>query len=299
LSNNWCQVLNFELFNADNSKITTLENFKTGLLTELRLFNNLLTGVLDLSNVPVSGLFYTFSNPDLTSIIFAASGNAPITSFRSESCDITGDLDFQNIPSLTGLFYIYGNANLTGILNLNWTGSNFRCYNCDIDDFDLTNVNFSLTSSSLNMRNNNLTDLVGLKTHLGTNFFTWGNPWVGPIDFQYLTFNGTNITEFRTKTTLLGINNLSGTLGNIDFGGCKNCGYIDFSNITDIGTSIQLDDMGMDSTDVDNTIIRIDQIATAQSIINGTLKIILNNAARTSASDTAYNNLIANGWSIT
>lgn len=158
-------ILNITKFRADTCNISKLENFKTGLLTDLQLFSNYLTGELDLSLAPVSGAFYVYSNSDLTSIKFATTGNAKITDFRAYACKLTGTLNLANVPIGTQ-FSVYGNSLLTGITFA-------------------TSGNSVVTSGSV--RQCNLTGVLDLSAvpigGAGSYFYFYSNPLLTGITF--------------------------------------------------------------------------------------------------------------------
>jgi len=189
---------------ANSNRITSIDNLKTGLLINLQVADNLLTE-LDLQNAPISGLFYTFSNPLLTNIVFASSGNGVLTDIRMYQCAII-IVDFQNL----------------------FIDAFVRIY----DNYTIESVLFSATNGEMKM-------------------FSAGNNLLPNIDFS----------SFATSD----------------------------------GKLVKLIGNGFTATEHDNQLINLD----ATGWVNNSLIILSGNTARTSASDAAYNNLIAKGWTIT
>jgi hypothetical protein len=324
---------------ADNNRITGVSGLKTGLLTDLRLYSNLITGNLDLTNapvsgilslysnaslsgvtfassgnsmltstnirncnlstlnlqnVPVSGYFECRSNPLLASITFASSGNGTLTQFRGYSCNFTS-LDFTNVP-ISGLFYAYLNSNLTSITfasSGNGTVSNMLIYSCNLSSLDLSNVPISGT---FNINGNtNLSSVTHSSTNGTTTVYYIYNCNLTSLDVSNITISGSFIARDNSSLSSITFNASNGSLGIFDVDRC-NLPNIDFSVFSNSdGITIEYQDNSMTSTEVDNQLINLD----STSWINGDIEIDGTNAARTSASDTAYNNLIANGWTIT
>jgi len=103
---------NITAFLAHSSKITTVTGLQTGLLTNLQLHNNLISGVLDLSEVLVSNLAFFYNNPSLTGITFASTGNQS-TDIEANDCYLTGVLNLANVP--TANIDLNSNPLLTGV----------------------------------------------------------------------------------------------------------------------------------------------------------------------------------------
>lgn len=231
-------------FIADNNRITVISGLKTGLLIDLRLFSNLLTN-LDLSNAPISSLVYLYSNPNLTSITFASSGNSYVNDFRAYNCNITGTLNLSNVPlGITSrpTFHVYSNPNLTNITfasvnNIIW---DFKVYSCNITGtFDLSNVPIGGTDSAFWIQANaNLT---------GITFASSGNGILS--DFRFNSCNITGILDLSNVaiggtaiSTIIGNSNANMTgitfassgnaiINSFQLHSCDITGTIDFSNV--------------------------------------------------------------------
>ena len=379
---------------ADNSRLSSISGLKTGLLTDFRVHQNLLTGTLSMVDAPVSGIFHTYLNPNLTEITYATTGNGTLNNIQVYSCNLSS-LNFANVP-IEGVLFAYSNPNLSSVIfatSGNGTLTNTRLYSTSIVTLDFTNVpigdlfyaysiptlnsitfastgNALLTDiriystglSTINLANNptggtnwfydnpNLTTITFASTGNSpiTSYRSYDCPNLSSIDFTNTPINGslwssncaslTNLTfgVTNTKCTFfdfsdcnlstinltnlpldngasgvnvqvdgnsgLGTFTLSSTgnnkLSNYNASSC-NLPNQDFSVFTNSdGVTIQLQDNNMTSTEVDNQIINLGTTI-SPTWANGTLNIAGTNAARTAASDTAYNNLIANGWSIT
>ena len=287
---------NITKFIADNNRITFISGLKTGLLTDFRINNNLYVGALDMSNAPTSGLFWVDNNSGMTSIMHSSTGNAIITNYQYDGNDITGVLDLSNQP-IGGVFYGYNNSNNTGITfasSGNSIVTGFRLYNNNLTALDLSNVP---TGTLFYVYGNN--NLITI-THASS-----GNSVINDYRVQNTGLNSTltltnqpigNIFWVHDTSALLNI--LFSSTGNSALVSCY-CDdnllqNIDFSNFPTSTPIIRLTGNSLTATEHDNQLINLDN----QGWINGTLSITTGNTARTSASDTAYNNLIANGWTI-
>ncbi len=148
---------NITKLRADNNKITNISNLQTGLLTDLRLNDNLLSS-LNLSSSTVSGTFFLFNNPTLASVGFATSGNGIITNTLLFGCAFTA-LDFTNV-GLGGTAQAYGMSSLTSVIfatsgNAAFTGTVYF-YSDSIGDLDFSNFPTS-DGISIRLRSNNFT----------------------------------------------------------------------------------------------------------------------------------------------
>jgi hypothetical protein len=133
-------------FVADNCRITKIEDFKSGLLTNFQLHENLYSGSLDLSNATVSGTFYTYNNTGLTAIIFASSGNGKITDLQIMACKLTS-LDFSNVP-LGDKVWFNSNTGLTSVTfasSGNSLVTSFYAHFTKLSTLDLSNLPVSGT----------------------------------------------------------------------------------------------------------------------------------------------------------
>jgi hypothetical protein len=257
-------LANITKFIADNCRITKIENLKTGLLTDFRINNNLYSGILDMSLAPVSGIFYCYTNPNLTGIIFKSTGNSRVNDFEAYGCNITGILDLVNVPIGT-IFLCYSNPNLTNI-NLSLTGNTimflFQLNNCNLTDtLDLRNVgiyyNFFINN------NPNLTNIL---------FKSTGNSY--PFNFRLYSCN------------LDYINLISGGM---------------VYNVN--SANIDIKNNGMSAADVNHILVDIDSIAPS-GYTGRIINIGGTNADPDSSSGgydgvAARNSLIAKGFTVT
>ena len=336
-------LTNITKFIADSSRITTISNLKTGLLTDFQIWGNLYAGNLDMSNAPISGAFYTFGNSGLTSITHSLTGNSITSIYRVENCNITGVHDLSNVP-VSGTLWINNNTNFTGFnfaTSGNGTLNSLRVNSTDIASLDLSNnpitgtlwantctLLTSLTfATSGNGKLNNLrlygSDITGTldfsnmpisatvwcnsnSNLTGLIFSTTGNTLVTFFDFtncNISTLDLTNVpigTSFRMNgnssfSTITFAAAANGSLSDFNVATC-NLPNTDFSVFpTSDGVTITYVSNSLTATEHDNQLINLD----GTGWINGSLLIIAGNTARTAASDTAYNNLISNGWTIT
>ena len=283
---------------ADDSRITDVSDLKTGLLTNFRLENNLFIGTLDMANAPISNDFWCYSNPNLTGIMFSNAGNGQLNSIRIYSCDITGGLDLTNVP-VTASLRCYSNPNLTGITFSNAGNGvliDFQYHTCDITGIlDLSNT--PVGGVFFGYSNPNLT---------GITFSNAGNSQItafnmracditGILDLSDLTFSSViRLHSNPSLTDLLFAGSGHGALAVFEAYGCTlpDIGFSVFG-VSD-AIAIDLYNNAMSATEHNDQLINL----AALGWLNGDLEILTGNATRTSASDTAYNTLIANGWTI-
>ncbi len=230
---------NITAFVADSSKITTVINLKTSLLTALFLNLNLLSGNLDLSLAPISGTLALQSNSGLTSITFATSGNALMTIIGLELCDLTA-LDFSNVP-VSGLLRVYSNPNLATLLfatSGNSKVTDFQGQSCAYSTLDFSNV--PIGGSFLAHSNPNLATLI---------FSTSGNSIVtsfqahtcvyATLDLSNVPIGGLFLIHLNPNLTSI----IFATSGNskMTAGALRSCNFstLDFSNVP-VGGVLQL-----------------------------------------------------------
>jgi len=254
---------------------------------------------LNLSNVPIGGSVEIRSNSSLTTLTFASSGNVKVTAFRLYTNNLTGVLDLSNVP-IGGLFQVYSNTLLTGITfasSGNSLVSDFKVYSCNLTGIlNLSNVPIGVVFDSHS--NSLLTGITFASSGntLTSTFYAYSCNITGTVNASNVP-TGTNViwrfNSLMTGITLASVGN--GSLNNFDMDGCA-LPNIDLSvYATSTPAEIDFKNNSLSATEHDNQLINLD----GTGWINGTLEIITGNTARTSASDTAYNNLITNGWTIT
>lgn len=339
---------NFECitkFIADNSRITFIEDLRTGLLTEFDINGNLYVGVLDMllapisvkfwaysnsgltgiifansgnqlvsnfivrlcdltgnlnvSNVPVENVFEVHTNPNLIGVSFASSENGTLTGFRGQLCNFTGDFDLSNI-TVGGLFFIQSNPNLTGFIfatSGNSIFTNFDASNCDITgipDFS----NNPISGAFRIFSNPNMTNIIFATSGnalMTSAFYGYNCDITGVLDVSNIPISANFIWRFNPNlTNVLFSATGNGAAGLFDNDNCS-LQDLDFSNFTNSTPTIEMDNNSMSAAEHDNQLINLN----GTGWINGALDILTGNTARTSASDVAYNNLIANDWNIT
>lgn len=278
-------------FIADNSRITSITGLKTGLLTLFRLENNLYSGNLDLSSAPVSNFVYLFGNSSMSGVTFASSGNGVVERMWIDQCGFTS-LDFSNI-TIIGSLRGYSNTSLSSV-TISAASNVFSSVdfnNCNLSSLDFINstVNGTLDISS----NPNFSSLIIGSGTISTLYLDNCN--LSSLDISNLTLSGFVYLFNNSLLSSLILPASSASLTRFWVHGCS-LTNIDFSIFsTSNGVNIRLENNSMSSTEVDDQLINLDNVGW----INGIVNISGNNAARTVASDTAYNNLVANGWTIT
>jgi len=178
-------------------------------------------------------------------------------------------------------------------------------------------TNISITYNQLNSHLD-LSQSLGLS---GTLNVTQNSPYGGVTNFRFPNQNTGNLSTIDLNSNTFSNLDLSMfTLsGSINLRGCSNLISVIYPtsgngiitnfytyltklspyDFTDFPTSNSIDidmkDCNWTATETDNQLIYLN----TTGWINGTLDISGNNASRTAASNTAYNALVANGWSIT
>ena len=258
----------------------------------------------------IGGTYITEITGDIGSITFFDADNSKISFMSNLNTSLltrfdiinnlyVGKLDLSLSPVKTFVAYS-DNAGLDEVEHAasgNELVLQYDCFDCDIQgNLDLSNI--PLTTRLLGRGNPDMTSVLLSATGNGTlslchlyncgilsqNFSTIGigggfriynNPSCDTLIFR-VTGNAT-LTEFLAY----------------------NCDLpdVDFSVFpTSNGVTIRLDGNSMSATEHDDQLINLN----TTGWINGSLAITSGNTARTSASDTAYNNLtITNGWTIT
>lgn len=194
----------------------------------------------------------------------------------------------------------------SGIAEIHWDDNSFtRCVsgNEAIHNYTangtyqvkLGAANTSATTALI-ADNSRITGIANLKTGLLTNLSLHNNQLSGilslsdaPISNVVLVYNNSGLTGITFASSGNSALTLWETYNSI-------LPNIDFSIFpTSDGISMKLDNQGLTATEHDNQLINLYN----QGWINGSCEIVAGNAARTSASDTAYNWLVANGWTMT
>ena len=245
---------------------------------------------------------------------------ANITAFNADHCRITdilnlttgslvrldlnnnllsGTLNMSKAP-ISSVLIVQGNSDLNGF-NFASSGNGkltaFYFYDCDITgriDFDA--VGITVGSDIRGYNNNNFTgiDFATSGNTILTNWRMYGCAIVSQ-DFTNVPVSGILWFYDNFVTTTLTFA-AAGNGSIIQFYADDNIlPNIDFSVFNNSTPTIRMFNNSLTATEHDNQIINLD----ATGWINGTLNITAGNTARTAASDTAYNNLISNGWSIT
>ena len=180
----------------DNSKITTISNLVTGLLTNFRINQNLYSGTIDMTNANVSGTFFCYSNSALTGITFANSGNGQLTNCTISACNISS-LDFSNV-TLAGTYNSSLNSSLSSITfasSGNGAMTNFQTSSCALTSLDVSV--FGLSNIFRVYNNSSLTSITFASSGNGTmNSFLLYSCDLGYVDFTVggLNFSANNCT---------------------------------------------------------------------------------------------------------
>lgn len=255
---------------------------------------------LDMSTPSTAGFRLVFASGSLTMDWDDGGGDIPFVSAveltksystpGTKNCVIKGD--FANITQFWA-----DDSKITSIVNLQWTlVSNLRLHNNLLTSLDLGNA--PITGTLFLFENSNLDSIAWATSGNGilTNTLLYGCAWTA-LDFTNIGVGGTLL--IYNMQSLLSI--IFATSGNSAFSSQlyiygNRVSNIDFSNIpASSGLTIRLFNNDFSATEHDDQIINF--AATDWGANN--LAITGGNAARTSASDVAYNALIADGWTIT
>jgi len=155
-------LLNITQFTADACRITHIENFKTGTLTQLNLNGNLISGLLDLRTVAnFNNANVYLSNAGLTNIISNPNWTGTIYQLHLQGSSLAGTLDLSKI-GITSAIFTYNCINLTNIVYRSYGNGTMRfhqCYNCNLTYINYAEKGFSLAANDRNiqLQNNNMT----------------------------------------------------------------------------------------------------------------------------------------------
>jgi hypothetical protein len=289
-------LANITQFTADNNRITTITDLKTGVCV-FDLSSNLISGVLDMTNAPITDNFIITNNTGLTGVTHAASGNIITQVYRIDNTGITGVHSLANTP-IEGQLFASGCPNITGFTfasSGNGILTDTRLFNSGFTTIDLSGINIS-TKLWVNSNSGATTLLLASSGNGLLNDVRLFSSGYTSLDFSNTPCGGSWWANSCTALTTINFSNPGNTaLTNWLFNNCNQTNF-DFSVFpTSNGINVDLRTNSFTSTEHDNQLINLD----AQGWVNGTLQITSGNTARTSASDTAYNNLITNGWTIT
>jgi hypothetical protein len=227
----------FGLFN-----ISTLKSiFHSVLQQEIisyRVENCDYTGILNISSIKLTNIFYCFENPNLIGVNHSNIIGQQCSLYRAYRCDITGVLDLSDLK-IIGDLRLYLNANLTGILFSSASGQYTTYFHAGICDLtgalDISDI--KILGVFIINRNTNL-DAIAHSSEAGQNINTY-NAYgcnLGVIEFEKLSLNDSvNITLYDNLMTAAEVNE---NLVKIDNDGAIN-GTLDISgtNAAPDGTS--------------------------------------------------------------
>ncbi|MCJ7802749.1 MAG: hypothetical protein MUP82_10380 [Candidatus Marinimicrobia bacterium] len=245
--------------------LTTITEFIADNCRIVTFDNTLKTGLLTNFNIS-DNIFVGNLNLTLATIseTFIVSGNAGLTGFTFAPAG-NGKMEF---------FY-FQDCNVTGNIDFQTpnitVGDNIRGYN----NSNFTGFTFAASGNTL------VDNLRIYSCNIATIDFS--NVPLGGIIYVY--------NNVLTSITFAPVGN--GSLSALYVYG-NSLPDVDFSGFTTGNPLLYVFNNSFSATESDDQIINVD----ATGMINGTLNIITGNAARTTASDVAYNNLIANGWAI-
>ena len=179
-------------------------------ILKLRLYDNNLTGILDLSNVKLTTELVCYLNPNLTGITHSTVAGQEVRSYQAYSCNLTGTLDLSNIK-LTYKLYVYNNPNLTGITHSTIAGqevSNYYVYDCDLTGtHDLSNI--KLTNIFISYNNPNLIGITHstISGQIISEYYVYDCDLTGTHDLsnikltnKFEAFSNPNLTQITHST---------------------------------------------------------------------------------------------------
>lgn len=256
---------NITRFIADNNRITSISGLKTGLLTDLYLYNNLYSGTLDLSDAPVSNFVYLYLNSGLTGITFASSGNGNISRMWIDQCNFSS-LDFSNLTFSSGQLRAYSNSNLTSVTFS--TGSN------SLNNLDLGQCNITGTLDLSNTTVSLTVDLASNSNMTGVTFASSGNSTVSNLDLSGCNFSSLDFSNVPLQDYIYLYSNSS--LSSVTFGSTNgnilriwahscDLGYTDITSFSmDVNTStVRFEDNNMVVAEVNHMLVDGDTISSS------------------------------------
>lgn len=215
---------------ADNSRIKSINNLKTSLLTSLNLSSNQIS-TLDLSEAPLTGQLNLSTNASLSSILFAASGNGKLTDVDIIGTGLTS-IDFSNMP-IGGDIKIYSNSLLTSVTFA--SSGNTICSvvqmmaNPVLTGLDFSNV--PLTEQLWVRDNIIMSSLVFAASGNGklTDFLFY-NCNIGTLDLSNMPISGTFLGYGNGMTSITFATSGNTTVSNLSLNG-NSFTTIDFTNV--------------------------------------------------------------------
>ena len=124
------------VFGQNNPSLNNITFPTTSNYLSLYIYNNDISGNLDLSMLTGLGELRVYSNPKLTQIINPASSQA-MGNYEAYNCKLTGTLDISSLSQMSGKFDVHNNSNLTKIIFAN------TYYGNGFDYFDLASCNLT------------------------------------------------------------------------------------------------------------------------------------------------------------
>jgi hypothetical protein len=218
---------------------------------------------------------------------------------RLQNNDISGTLDISNWL-LSGILRVDGNASLTGFTfapSGNGTLSILYFQNCNITgSIDLATPDIKISNDVYGYNNAAFTGFAFATSGNSTiDNFRMYNCNIAAIDFSNVPIGNSAIFLLYSNpiASIIFAATGNGAILQAYLDSCQ-LPNIDFSVFATSTPNIRLQNNSFTATEHDNQLINLD----ATGWVNGILNILTGNTARTSASDTAYNNLITKGWTI-
>lgn len=259
-------LTNITRFIADNNRITGITGLKTGLLTDLYLYNNLYSGALDLSDAPVSNFVYLYSNSGLTGVTFATSGNGNISRMWIDNCNLSS-IDFSNLTFSSGQLRAYSNSGLSSVT--------FSSSSNSLTSLDLGQCNITGTLDLSNVTVSNTVDLANNTGLTGVTFASSGNSTVSNLDISGCNLSSIDFSNvplqnyiyLYSNSNLSSVTFASSGNGNILRLWAHSCnlGYFDMTSFSmDVNnSSIRLENNAMVVAEVNHLLVDGDTISSS------------------------------------
>lgn len=253
--------MNRQQFNSRNDigqvikfkKSGTISNFNPSLVftnsqrASWRLFNGSET-----IQVATNSLSYTGFTSDsaIRNVELRGTDFSKVYSMSLASCKIYGNLDlseFSYRASFAENFFLYANANLTGITQPKQTSywRQFAGYNCNLTghlNFSNIKLGGSSTSGSFQIQNNvNLTGLtLGSSSRIVDIFTTSNCDLTGNLNLPLSGLGGSFSVEYNSNLTGITHVTSSRNINSYQAYNCNLTGNLDVSPLSGLGTSFQV-----------------------------------------------------------
>jgi hypothetical protein len=215
---------------------------------------------------------------------------------KVRNSNITGSIDLSTAISLYSLDFLLNN----GITDIKFPENGVLMNVIQIGATGISNLDLSNTVISGRLDAGSIPSLISVSFKSSGNGIVNNLKFAGSgltiLDLTNVPISGTfdvSLSSNLSNLTFASSGNGSLSVFKAQLCDLPNIDFTVFANSDNVNITLQSNNFT--ATEHDNQLINLD----ATGWINGSLTIIAGNTARTAASDTAFNNLITKGWTIT